>query len=376
MRIALVEPYFGGSHRQWCEGLQQHLPFDIQVFSLPARHWKWHLHGGSLELSEQLNTCYPPGSDPPNCMVLSSMTDLSVFRSRLAPHLRSVPAVYYFHENQLCYPWSPGDADPLMGRDLHYSFIHYASALSADEVWFNSGRHRSQFLEALRKYLKKLPDCNSLHRIDHIAARSKVLHLGLDLIALRADAEQHETEPKHPTLLWNHRWEYDKNPEDFFETLFALHDEGLAFSLVVTGEHFQSAPGIFQQAQKRLNERIMHFGYCQSRKEYATWLGKAHLLPVSSAQDFFGVSVVEAMACGVIPLLPKNLAYEEHVDDPRYFYDRKQFKSALRSAIEHWRPGERFAYRDSMLRYDWSRMASDYVTAFEALDNKTQQHPL
>lgn len=375
MRIALVEPYFGGSHRQWCEGLQKHLPFDIHSFTLPARHWKWHLHGGSIELSEEVNAAFPPSSETPNCFVLSSMTDLNVFRSRLSPHLRSIPIIYYFHENQLCYPWSPSDQDPLLGRDLHYGFIHYASALSADEVWFNSSRHRTQFLDALRKYLKKLPDCNSSERVDQIAAHSKVMHLGLELFALRADAGQPQAERQCPLLLWNHRWEYDKNPELFFETLIALQEEGLDFSLAVTGEQFQSAPEIFQRARMRLGERIVHFGFCPTRQEYATWLGKADLLPICSNQDFFGVSVVEAMACGVVPLLPQGLAYEEHISDPSYFYHQDDFKAALRSAIKAWKPGERFAHRDAMLRYDWSQMADHYLAAFIELENKNQTNP-
>ena len=30
---------------------------------------------------------------------------------------------------------------------------------------------------------------------------------------------------REPLILWNHRWEYDKNPEPFFQSLFRLKDE-------------------------------------------------------------------------------------------------------------------------------------------------------
>lgn len=46
------------------------------------------------------------------------------------------------------------------------------------------------------------------------------------------------------SILWSHRWEHDKNPEQFFDTLFQLDHMGIDFRLHVIGEQFTDVPGI------------------------------------------------------------------------------------------------------------------------------------
>lgn len=45
MRVLLVEPYGGGSHQIFLEGLQRHLAGDFlfESLTLPARGWKWRM---------------------------------------------------------------------------------------------------------------------------------------------------------------------------------------------------------------------------------------------------------------------------------------------------------------------------------------------
>ncbi len=363
MRIALFEAFYTGSHRQWADGLAQHLPCIVDLYTLEGRHWKWRMHGAAIHFAEQFTSSIQDGQPLPNVVLVSSMVDLCVFKALLPPEAQNIPLIYYFHENQLVYPWSPTDPDVLLKRDRHYAFIHYASALAAHETWFNSGRHRDQFLAALPQFLNDFPDHKLLHTVDKIEAKSRVVHLGLDLLALRADGRVPNDQADHPIILWNHRWEYDKNPDDFFQALFALDEAGSRFDLVVTGEQFAEVPEIFQLARDRFGERILHFGYCESRHDYAQWLHRSHLLPVTSKQDFFGISVVEAMACGVQPLLPYGLAYEEHVSGKQYFYRPGQLNAVLQDAINHWRAEKRFEFADTLLRYDWGEMKSVYLQA-------------
>ena len=52
-----------------------------------------------------------------------------------------------------------------------------------------------------------------------------------------------------PILLWNHRWEYDKNPDAFFNALFQLKNKGIKFQLIVLGESYKNSPPIFKKAK-------------------------------------------------------------------------------------------------------------------------------
>ena len=45
-----------------------------------------------------------------------------------------------------------------------------------------------------------------------------------------------------PLILWNQRWEYDKDPETMLRALYALADEGLPFRVALAGESFRVQP--------------------------------------------------------------------------------------------------------------------------------------
>ena len=53
MKVALLSPYDGGSHRSWSSGLLRHCTADVECFSLPARFWKWRMHGAALTLARR-----------------------------------------------------------------------------------------------------------------------------------------------------------------------------------------------------------------------------------------------------------------------------------------------------------------------------------
>lgn len=301
----MVEPFWAGSHQQWAEGLMQHSRHDFRVLQLPGRYWKWRMHGGAVELVQE----FLANPSKPAVILASDMLDLGTFLALTRAWTHDVPVVLYFHENQLTYPWSPSDQDPAQQRDRHYAWINYQSALAADQLWFNSAYHRDSFLSALPEFLKGFPDYPTTDSLPGLEAKSQVMPLGLTL------PEKRELRPPNdpPVMLWNHRWEYDKGPEAFFRTLFQLVEEEVAFQLVVLGESYRKQPPIFQEANKRLADHLLHWGFVKDRKTYWEWVHQADVLPVTTQHDFFGISVVEAIAAGVYPLLPNRLAYPEHI---------------------------------------------------------------
>ncbi len=368
MKIVLIAPYYTGSHAAWADGYAQHSQHQIEILSLPGRFWKWRMHGGAVTLARK----FLESDLTPDLILTTDMLDLTTFLALTRDRTANLPLAVYFHENQLTYPWSPEDRDIAQQRDKHYGFINYTSALAADAVLFNSAYHQESFLAALPKLLKHFPDYNELDTVQHLQAKSRVLPLGLDLQRFDQYKPAGITEQigpaSPPLILWGHRWEYDKGPEEFFEALKILSKRGLDFDLAVLGENFSQKPEVFLAAEKALARHIVQFGYVESFADYVRWLWRADIIPVTSNQDFFGASVVEALYCNCFPLLPKRLAYPGIIPEayhPQCFYDNfTDLVDRLSSAILNIKKTRRFTLRSVVAQYDWLEQGRAYDALF------------
>jgi len=131
-------------------------------------------------------------------------------------------------------------------------------------------------------------------------------------IALDAEHDQPPTgQAQAPLILWNQRWEYDKRPDRFFALLYRLQAAGIPFRLAVAGESFRTVPAEFTEAREQLADHIVHWGYAPTRSEYLALLQQADLVISTADHEFFGISILEAMAAGAFPLLPARLSYPE-----------------------------------------------------------------
>lgn len=366
MKLLIVEPYYTGSHKQWVDGLVHYSTHEIDTLTLPGNFWKWRMHGGAVTLANQFNT----RNKVYDIILVSDMLDLALFKSLTSTTTHQSKFLLYFHENQITYPWSETDRDITNKRDQHYGFINYSSALVADQVLFNSRYHHDAFIEALPNFLKQFPDHNNLESISTIIEKSTVLHLGLDLHRYQ-QIESAMPKPNRAVLLWNHRWEHDKNPKAFFDALFELKNRGIEFKLIVLGESFATQPTIFDEAKKHLKDEILHFGYAENYKQYLAWVNVADILPVTSMHDFFGVSVVEAMYHNVIPLLPKRLTYPEHIPedlhDSFFYHQDDELVKRLQGMIMHVSILRKQQTRQFVEQYDWSVIIHKYQSYFDQL---------
>ncbi len=318
MHILALEAYDSGSHKQFLDGLLSHSQHHFTRMGLPGRKWKWRMRGSGLWFTEQLGKLSSETLDNIEVILTSDMTPVADLRALLPKTLRGCPLVCYFHENQLTYPLLKEEE-----RDYQYGFTNITSALTADQTWFNSRYHLESFLTAAEQLLQRMPDYVPEGIPDKIRAKSHVIPLGLPGDVFRNKPSQKSHNP--PVILWNHRWEYDKNPEAFFEALFDLDRAGSDFRVIVAGENFRNAPPIFNAAKTTLAHRIDHFGYATSRTAYLDMLRRADIVVSTSIHEFFGLSVLEAIAAGCIPLLPERLSYPEllpEVTHELFLYER------------------------------------------------------
>ncbi len=377
MDILLLEPYLTGSHAAWAEEYAAHSRHRVRILGLSGQHWKWRMHGGAVTLARR----FLAEQQRPDLLLATDMLDLTTFQALTRSVTAAIPTALYFHENQLTYPWSPTDADRKLKRDVHYGFINYSSALAADAVLFNSDYHRTAFLGALGGFLGDFPDYNEMASIEGIVAKSSTLPLGLDLLKLDTWCPPTPGTQNRPALLlWNHRWEYDKNPDEFFQALFRLDAMGVPFELAVLGESFRKQPPIFAEARSRLGGRIVHWGFAKDFAEYAAWLWRADILPVTSVHDFFGASVVQALYCNTCPLLPYRLAYPEHVPQAlqgQFFYTGlDDLVQRLAERCRHIDQVRQLSTQSFVAHYDWGAVAETYDRFFEKMVTATGQRAL
>ena len=300
MNILALEPYYGGSHRAFIDGLSKESKHNWTVLTLPAHKWKWRMRHSAITFAAQVAELIEkqPGWDLLFC---SDMLNLAEFVGLVPAGVAELPKVIYFHENQLTYPVRVEDE-----RDYQFAMTNLTSALAADVVWFNSQFHLDSFLDALSKFLKSMPDHQPLESIEKIRAKSSVCPPGImDFPARKA------REPGPLRIIWAARWEHDKNPEDFFKALATLKTKNVPFRISVIGQSFRDRPAVFEQAYNDFHNDIDYWGYQNSREDYDRILSEADVVVSTANHEFFGISIIEAVATGAYPLVPNRLSYPE-----------------------------------------------------------------
>ena len=182
-----------------------------------------------------------------------------------------------------------------------------------------------------------------------------------------------ERDMNKPLIIWNHRWEYDKKPEMFFNALGRLKEKGIPFSLALLGERPASLPEVFNLAKEQFKDEIVVFGYVESRKEYMSWLKKGAIVVSCAIQENFGISVVEAVRSGCIPLLPKRLSYPEIMPKEVHSKVLYQTKEDLEKTLEDmlvnyeiYLPLQKSLSQD-MEQFSWENIVKQYDTCLEKL---------
>ena len=364
LNIWLLSPYHTGSHRAWAEGYQAHSRHSVRLLTMAGRFWKWRMQGGAVELANQAEAA--SAESPPDLVLATDMTNLPAWLALARESLpEGTPTALYMHENQLTYPWRPGEKP-----DLTYAMINWLSQLSADLVVFNSSFHRSSWFAELPNLLKHFPDYNHLELIERVKARSIVLPVGIELFP-----QTQRREPSGaPLILWNQRWEYDKRPDRFFALLYRLDGAGHDFRLAVAGENFRKQPAEFEEAATRLKHRIVQWGFLPSRQDYLALLQKADLVISTADHEFYGISVLEAVQAGAFPLLPNRLSYPELIPEPLhaaclYDDDDELFRMAcMRLTMPRAAPPS--LRRAVIERYSWPVAARAYDEQFSVLSRR------
>jgi len=243
---------------------------------------------------------------------------------------------------------------------------HLTSIHCTDEVWFNSRWHRDDFVAALSDFLDRCPSEQRALWSRLGEGFGRVEPLGLDLHSIEQHPQKREGEL---VILWNHRWEFDKAPERFYNALCRLEENGAAFQLVVCGERFPEEPEAFGLIRERFSSRLLHFGWVESRADYESLLCRCDVVVSTAIHEFFGLSVVEAAYAGCHPLLPRRLSYPELFprDEPGPFFYESEDELVDKLIVLAKEPdiARRVNLRPWLRRFDWEARAPAFDDAFQ-----------
>ncbi|MBU0969797.1 MAG: DUF3524 domain-containing protein [Proteobacteria bacterium] len=357
MKILFLEPFFGGSHEEFATGFAAHSSHEVDLVTLPARFWKWRMRGAALYF-----ICKIKELSQYDLIFTTDMMDLTDFMALAGRNLP--PVVMYFHENQLSYPLGPDEK-----QDFHLGFTNIISAVAADGLFFNSRFHLSVFLEAAKHLVKRMPDARPGWMLETLEKKARVLYpgcrFGSQVLALGPPPMD------RPLIIWNHRWEYDKNPDGFFALLASVKKKGIKFYLALLGEQYERVPDVFKTAKELFKEELLVYGYLESREAYLSWLARGSVVISTAFQENFGISVVEAVRHGCFPLLPDRLSYPELV--PRKFHGEIIYKTTaeLGEKLESFlRDPDRFfpirqSLSDHTRRFSWEILVKQYDKILE-----------
>lgn len=363
VRVLFVEPFYGGSHKAFLDGLVRHSKHEFELLTLPEGEWRRRMRRGAQELAARARE----SQGDFDLLVATDMLDLSVFLALTRPRFADVPALLYFHESQFTYP-------RIRGTKLNSWFgqINYLSACAADSVAFNSEFHRQEFLGALRTLAGQPNNWLVEAEIGHIEATSEVLPVGVDFTWIDEAMPVPPVTTESPLVLWNSRWEFDKAPDMFARAMLTLADEGVPFRLALCGDPGVNPHPAMADLAEKLGSRVVQFGLAKDRRRYAELLHESRIVVSTARHEFFGIGMVEAMYAGCLPIAPAGLNYPSLV--PEELHDRCLYRSEaelvtmLRRELREQEPVPT-SVCDAAARYAWPLVASAWDARLEAANS-------
>uniref|UniRef100_A0A3B1IGU4 tRNA-queuosine alpha-mannosyltransferase n=1 Tax=Astyanax mexicanus TaxID=7994 RepID=A0A3B1IGU4_ASTMX len=332
MSVLLVEAFYGGSHKQLVDLLQERVD-DCVTYTLPAKKWHWRARTAALYFMQAI-----PASPAYRVLFASSVLNLAELVA-LRPDLASLKKILYFHENQLIYPVRKSQE-----RDFQYGYNQILSCLVADVVVFNSEFNKRSFLSSISTFMKTMPDHRPKGLDQLIEPKCRVLHF--------------------PIRFTDVTREHDKDPQLFFQTLLKLREQELNFEVSVLGETFTDVPDIFAEAKEQLVSHIRHWGFMPSKEDYLRVLCQADVVVSTAKHEFFGVAMLEAVHCGCYPLCPKALVYPEIFPGSYLYSTPEQLCKRLRSFCKHPHLVRQHVVNTSA--FSWDALGKEYTSLLTA----------
>lgn len=361
-KALLLSGYHALSQAQWAHSLPSMCPhLSWQTLALPPRYFSWRMRGAPLSFSA-LND--PALHAHTHLLVATSSVDLSVVQS-LYPNLRNVPSLLYFHENQFAYPKAHTPQSV-----VDWQMVNLYSALRADSIVFNSQYNRDSFFSGVKALCRKLPDLIPDDLLNTLEGKTDIIPVPVKI------PDQMPDRTAGPlTILWNHRWEWDKQPELLEAVIKLCHQQAFPVRFIITGQQFRKEPAAFTNIRSKHSPCLSHIGFIEGERDYQNAIAQCDVILSTAIHEFQGIAVMEAVARGCTPLLPDALSYPEFFsEDYRYPMTQSIDDTAalITARLSDWQVHGRPPAPD-MSAYSSQALAPRYTEKLNALLNRTER---
>jgi glycosyltransferase involved in cell wall biosynthesis len=357
--IALLEPWYQGSHRAWADALVDASTHHIELIAHPVGPWRRVLRDAPMWFSSRLEEAARE-LGPPSVVLASSPIDLASVLGLSRAATSGAQILLFQHESQMLYP--PG---PKGGIAIGPGVVDWHTFAAADRIFVASRYHHREINERLAGFVAEHTDPSQEPMVRKILDRLAVLPVGIDYTSLAADRPSAKNPEPPCRIVWNHRWDHDKAPHRFVHALSVLHGRGANFELVLLGDSSGAGSDIRALAEERLAGHIVHSG-AATKADYVKLLQSSDVVVSTSDHDFFGVAAAEAIAAGCRPLLPDRLGYPELVPQRQaehFLYRDDEFIDRLGQLTESSR-SELHAHSEVLLthirQFSWEHLIQQY----------------
>ncbi|XP_065916622.1 tRNA-queuosine alpha-mannosyltransferase-like isoform X2 [Dysidea avara] len=286
--------------------------------------------------------------------------------------LKKSHKVLYFHENQLVYP-----VRKQLERDFQYGYNQILSCMVADVIVFNSHFNKDSFLQSIDSFIKLIPDHRPKDLAELIRPKCHVLYFPMvypplissstpndkgDKLVAGLEPEGQPVVSKTLHIVWPHRWEHDKGPDEFSVVLHKLMDDGVPFTVSLLGSHTTDIPESFKELIPKLGPRLTHSEYVPVEL-YWDVLSKSDVVVSTALHEFFGVAMMEATYFGCYPLCPNRLVYPELYPKECLYNTTQQLFKRLKDFCLHPYKAKKSVPKMDFDRYSWGTLQKGYCAA-------------
>ncbi|XP_060785234.1 glycosyltransferase-like domain-containing protein 1 isoform X6 [Neoarius graeffei] len=323
MSVLLVEAFYGGSHKQLMDLLQEGID-DCVVYTLPAKKWHWRARTAALHFMQAI-----PSSQSYRILFTSSVLNLAELAA-LRPDLSALKKILYFHENQLIYPVRKSQ-----DRDFQYGYNQILSCLVADAVLFNSAFNMDSFLSSISSFLKTMPDHRPKGLEQLIRPKCRVLYFPIRFPDVTRFL------PEHKLLLRQAQPQRNISSQDSRK----YPETAAASSTTSRTEKEQRSESDAEELEHRLVSK---------------WSSDPERGMPRPLHIVWPHRWLEAVHCGCYPLCPKALVYPEIFPGSYLYSTPEQLFKRLQGFCKHPHLARQHVLQVNTGRFSWDALGQEY----------------